>query len=87
MEAKAVGMRKQQAKQNKLIYKMLPKVVVQQLNKGETVAESFETATLYFSSVVEFNSITNKCSALEVMKLTTNTFHFTYNMTKNFPNN
>lgn len=61
-----MAMKKQQAKQNRLIYKMLPKTVVQKLKSGGEVAETFESATLYFSSVVDFSKIAKKCSALEV---------------------
>ncbi len=93
VEQKAYAMKKQQKKQAKLIYRMLPKIVVQKMNSGEvitasntaseqqvipvctgmqkyiffqTVAETFESATLLFTSVAEFKSITKKCSALEV---------------------
>ncbi len=67
VESKAVAMKRQQRKQTRLIYKMLPKVVVEKMNSGKDIAESFESATLYFSSVVGFKDITKKCSALEVI--------------------
>ena len=41
--------------------------MVEKLNSGEDVAETFASATLYFSSVVDFDKITKSCSALEVL--------------------
>ena len=66
VENKAVQMKRQQAKQQKLIRKMLPKAVVEKLKKGQKVAETFESVTIYFSNVIDFNQITMKCSAMEV---------------------
>lgn len=49
---------------------MLPKVIVDQVMKGDgkTVAETFDSATLYFSSVTGFVNVSKKCSALQVVK-------------------
>ena len=47
-------MQRQKKKQEKLILKMLPKEVVAKLNEGLNTAEEFESATLFFSSVVDF---------------------------------
>ena len=41
-------------------------MVVEKMNSGKLVAENFESATIFFSSVVEFGVIAKKCSALEV---------------------
>ena len=43
--------------------KMLPKVIVDQVMKGDgkTVAETFDSATLYFSSVTGFVNVSKKC--------------------------
>ena len=54
VENKAYAMKKQERKRNKLIFRMLPKIVVERMNSGKDVAESFESATLFFSSVIEF---------------------------------
>ena len=42
---------------------MLPKVIVDQVMKGDgkTVAETFDSATLYFSSVTGFVNVSKKC--------------------------
>ena len=58
-------MKKQQKKYNRLIYKMLPRVVVDKIKAGKEVAETFESATLYFSNVVEFSLIAKSSTALE----------------------
>ena len=62
MEKKSEDMKKQKKKQEKLILKMLPKMIVEKvLSGGEHVAETFENATLYFSSVDGFNLVSQKC--------------------------
>jgi len=70
VEKKSSDMKKQKKKQEKLVMKMLPKVIVDQVMKGDgkTVAETFDSATLYFSSVTGFVNVSKKCSALQVVK-------------------
>ena len=58
VEKKSADMKKQKKKQDALIYKMLPRDVVQKLNSGADTAESFESATLFFSTVVDFAIVT-----------------------------
>merc|ERR1711981_1400340 len=55
VEKKSEDMKRQKRKQEKLIYKMLPKMVVERVMAGDRAAETFESATLYFSSVVGFS--------------------------------
>ena len=55
-------MKRQKRKQEKLILKMLPKVIVEKVIKGgEPVAETFDQATLYFSSVDGFTEVSKNC--------------------------
>ena len=63
VEKKSADMKKQKKKQEKLVMKMLPKVIVEQVMKGDgnTVAETFDSATLYFSSVAGFVNVSKKC--------------------------
>ena len=63
VERKSSDMKKQKKKQEKLVMKMLPKVIVEQVMKGDgnTVAETFDSATLYFSSVAGFVNVSKKC--------------------------
>ena len=67
VEKKSGDMKRQKKKQDAIIYKMLPKDVVDKLNSGATTAENFESATLFFSSVVDFDLVTKKCKALEII--------------------
>ena len=67
VEKKASDMKRQKKKQNALIYKMLPKDVVNKLNAGIETAETFDSATLFFSSVIEFAEVTKKCKPLEII--------------------
>ena len=41
-------MKRQKRKQDALIYKMLPKDVVEKLNSGTDTAENFDSATLFW---------------------------------------
>ena len=63
VERKSDDMRKQKKKQEKLIMKMLPKAIIEKVMAGgaATVAESFDNATLYFSSVDGFNEVSRHC--------------------------
>ncbi|TRY71119.1 hypothetical protein TCAL_02390 [Tigriopus californicus] len=58
----------QERKRNRLIYKMLPKIVVEKLSSGSDTAETFESVTLYFSTVAGFSEITNSCNAIQVVQ-------------------
>ena len=42
---------------------MLPKVIVDKVvnGTGEVIADTFDSATLYFSSVDGFNQVSQKC--------------------------
>ena len=62
VEKKSEDMRVQKRKQEKLIMKMLPKSIVERVLKGDRTSESFENATLYFSSVDGFNLVSQNCS-------------------------
>jgi class 3 adenylate cyclase len=63
-------MRKQKKKQEKLIMKMLPKAIIEKVMAGGavTVAETFDNATLYFSSVDGFIEVSRHCGALQLVK-------------------
>ena len=56
-------MRRQKRKQEKLIHKMLPKMIVEKfVQGGEQIAETFDQATLYFSCVDGFSQVSKKCT-------------------------
>ena len=67
-------MKRQKRKQDALILKMLPKEVVEKLNSGADIAENFESATLFFSSVVDFAEVTRKCKAMEIVNFLNNLY-------------
>ena len=67
VEKKSDDMKKQKRKQDALILKMLPKDVVEKLNSGADTAETFDSATLFFSTVVDFSLVTKNCKALEIV--------------------
>ena len=76
VEKKSHDMKKQKKKQEKLILKMLPKVIVERvMQEGTTVAETFESATLYFSSVDGFHNVSRKCRYLNQRFLSHNPQH------------
>ena len=58
---KTQDMRRQKKRQEKLIVKMLPKFIIAKVMAGETTAESFDQATLYFSSVDGFHEVSKNC--------------------------
>ena len=62
VEKKSEDMRRQKKKQEKLIHKMLPKTIVEKFSQGGAqIAETFDQATLYFSSVDGFSEVSKKC--------------------------
>ena len=75
VERKSSDMKKQKKKQEKLVMKMLPKVIVEQVMKGDgnTVAETFDSATLYFSSVTGFVNVSKKCRYFMFILMSTKT--------------
>ena len=59
-------MKRQRRKQEKLVLKMLPKAIVQRVMSGETAAETFDQATLYFSFVDGFVNVSKKCEYVSI---------------------
>ena len=68
VEKKSNDMKKQKRKQEKLVLKMLPKAIVERVMSGETAAETFDQATLYFSSVDGFVNVSTKCKYVIFIK-------------------
>uniref|UniRef100_A0A0K0FVD3 Guanylate cyclase n=1 Tax=Strongyloides venezuelensis TaxID=75913 RepID=A0A0K0FVD3_STRVS len=53
---------------DKLLYRMMPKSVVEKLKSGEEVQpEYFESATVFFSDVVSFTDLCAQCTPLQVV--------------------
>ena len=72
VEKKSLDMKKQKKKQDALIFKMLPRDVVEKLNSGADTAENFESATLFFSTVVDFALVTKGKSDKQINFCLTN---------------
>lgn len=62
-------MKKQASKRKKLVYKMLPKPIVTRLMAGKDTTDTFESGTIFFSTVHGFREITASCSAMKVTTL------------------
>merc|ERR1711971_479457 len=52
-----------------LLYKMMPKKAVRNLNKGKTVVEKFNMVTIFFSDIVGFTTLAGSMRPVEVMKM------------------
>ena len=53
-----------------LLYRMLPKQVVEKLKIGEAVEpEHFQSATILFSDIVQFTVLAGKCTPLQVNEI------------------
>ncbi|CAI4227914.1 unnamed protein product [Auanema sp. JU1783] len=53
-----------------LLSRMLPRQVAERLKKGQTVEpEGFDSVTVFFSDVVKFTQLSQKCSPLQVVSL------------------
>ncbi|KAI1717677.1 adenylate and guanylate cyclase catalytic domain-containing protein [Ditylenchus destructor] len=53
-----------------LLYRMLPKQVAEKLKLGQSVEpETFECVTVFFSDVVSFTTLANRCTPLQVVNL------------------
>ena len=59
-------MKKQASRRKKLVYKMLPKPIVAKLMAGKDTTDTFESGTIFFSTVYGFREITASCSAMKV---------------------
>jgi len=57
-------------KTDALLYRMLPKIVAEQLKRGEPVtAESFDQVTIFFSDIVGFTSLAAISKPLQIVNL------------------
>jgi class 3 adenylate cyclase len=54
---------------------MLPIDVVVKLNSGADTAETFSSATLFFSTVVDFSLVTKSCKAMEIVNFLNNLYN------------
>jgi class 3 adenylate cyclase len=67
-------MKKQKRKQDILIYKMLPPAVIRKMNDGQATEETFESATIFFSCVVDFHRVIKGCKPEEIVYFVNNLY-------------
>ncbi|GMS94296.1 hypothetical protein PENTCL1PPCAC_16471, partial [Pristionchus entomophagus] len=57
-------------KSDVLLYRMLPRQVAEKLKLGQSVEpESFESVTIFFSDVVKFTLLSQKCTPIQIVNL------------------
>ena len=52
-----------------LLYKMMPKHIIAKLQRGQTVVERYNMATIFFSDIVGFTTLSGTMSAADVMTM------------------
>jgi len=52
-----------------LLYKMMPKKIISKLQRGQTVVERYNMATIFFSDIVGFTTLSGNMSAFDVMTM------------------
>ena len=68
-----------------LLFRMLPKEVVEKLKSGESVEpEQFQTATVFFSDIVQFTVLASKCTPLQVVNILNSLYTSLDNIIENF---
>lgn len=68
VEERTVALNEEKDKTDKLLYRMLPRLVAEKLKRGEfIIPEAFEAVTIFFSDIVGFTTIASKISPLDVV--------------------
>ncbi|CAK9290508.1 unnamed protein product [Gordionus sp. m RMFG-2023] len=64
-----------QEKSQKLLYKILPKPIAENLISGRTIdSEAFDCVTIYFNDIVKFTDLCSKLSPIEIITLLNNLY-------------
>ena len=69
LTAKLVDLKREKKRSEKLIYRMLPKMVADSLKNKQSTSEMFESATILFSEIEDFNGIARTCNPLELFEM------------------
>ncbi|XP_061188583.1 atrial natriuretic peptide receptor 1-like [Saccostrea echinata] len=68
VEERTVALNEEKDKTDRLLYRMLPRLVADKLKRGEfVVPEEFEAVTVFFSDIVGFTTIAAKITPLDVV--------------------
>ncbi|XP_052716005.1 retinal guanylyl cyclase 1-like [Crassostrea angulata] len=68
VEERTIALNEEKDKTDKLLYRMLPRLVAKKLKRGEfIIPEAFEAVTIFFSDIVGFTTIASKISPLDVV--------------------
>ena len=57
-----------------LLYRMMPRHVISKLERGQTVVERYDLATIFFSDIVGFTTLSGTMSPKEVMDMVSDLF-------------
>ncbi len=52
-----------------LLYNMMPPQIIKRLRKGETIVQRYHNATIFFSDIVGYTTMSENMTALEVMSM------------------
>ena len=77
LRVKAIQLKKEKRRADGLIYQMLPKSVAENLRQNKNTSEMFDSATVCFTEIDEFNNISRVCDPLQLFDLL-NTLYKTF---------
>ena len=67
--AKLLDLKREKARSERLIYQMLPKLVADSIRNKKPTSEMFDSATILFSEIEDFNDLARSCNPLELFDM------------------